>query len=45
MLSSTLAVEIGYLPHASFECLEEKCQEIGRMLGSLIKASSTTHHP
>jgi four helix bundle protein len=36
-----IAVEIGYLTRASFESLEEKCQEIGRMLGSLIKARST----
>jgi four helix bundle protein len=40
-----IAVEIGYLTHASFEHIEEKCQEIGRMLGSLIKARSTTHRP
>ncbi|MDP3073370.1 MAG: four helix bundle protein [Opitutaceae bacterium] len=40
-----IAREVGSLSAESCTSLEVKCAEVGRMLGALIKARSTTHHP
>jgi four helix bundle protein len=39
-----IALEIGHLAPDQYQSLENHCQQIGRMLGSLIKARSS-HHP
>jgi four helix bundle protein len=38
----TIAHEISALDHPTYEMLESKCSEIGRMLGALIKARAIT---
>ncbi len=40
-----IAHAIGYIPAAIHIQLEKSCAEIGRMLGALIKARSTTTPP
>ncbi len=40
-----IAYEIGYINEQLMKEMNEKCEILGKMLGSLIKArSSTTHH-
>lgn len=41
-----IAYEVGYLKEADCKHIDQECEVIGRMLGSLIKARSTTNnHP
>jgi four helix bundle protein len=40
-----IARDVGALPDKAHAPLETRCREIGRMLGALIKARSSTHHP
>ena len=40
-----IAQEIGYLDLETLTALNEKCAQLGKMLGSLIKARSPTHNP
>ncbi|MCF6290565.1 MAG: four helix bundle protein [Desulfobacterales bacterium] len=40
-----IAFEIGYLTKENFEKICKECDQIGGMLGKLIKVRSLTHHP
>lgn len=40
-----IASEIGLLDSGTYSALEMECGKIGRMLGSLIRSRSETHHP
>lgn len=40
-----IARDVGSLAPETHSALESKCAEVGRMLGALIKARSTTPHP
>ena len=40
-----IANEIGYIDLTILKDMNEKCQTLGKMIGSLIKARTATHNP
>jgi four helix bundle protein len=40
-----IALKIGYLPEDEYLKLEGQCEELGKMIGSLIKTRQATYSP